>query len=176
MRRMYGDEKLVMAVRDHLLGHLLHVTDYAHLESIERHGLVSQRRAQELGIAPSYPGGNDLSRSLDVARGLSDMVFLSFYNLGVMPNHDDARYRRPILLKVDASVLMWPGVKVALGRANRSRTMIYKPARAFYEMDWDVILGDVDPNHPGGLARVLEARDYEVLVPDCVPVEYIGLA
>ncbi|MCV9964487.1 DUF4433 domain-containing protein [Pararhizobium sp. BT-229] len=153
------------------------MTDVAHLETIEKHGLLSARRAYALGIVPRFPGGSGLTQSLDADRGLNDMVFLSFYNLGIMPNHDDARKRRPVLLKIDPSVLMWPGVRVALGRANRSRTMICKPARAFYEMDWEVILGDVDSSQIEGRMRVLEARDYEVLVPDRVPVEYIiGIA
>lgn len=173
MRRKYGDEMLVEVVQKRMFGHLLHMTDAAHLRTLESHGLVSARRAQELGIAPRYPGGNDLTRSLDASRGLDNAVFLSFFNLGLMPKHEDNRRRQPVLLKIDARILFQPGVHVALGRANSANTTIYKPARAFYNMDWEVIFGDVDSSNIFEKARVARVYDYEVLVPDQVPVEYI---
>ncbi len=168
---------LVEVVQNRMHGHLLHMTDAAHLSTIETHGLLSARRALELGVAPKYPGGNDLSRSLDASRGLDNAVFLSFFNSGLMPKHEDSRRRRPVILKIDARILYQPGVQVALGRANSANTSIYKPAGAFYKMDWDVIFGDVDGSNVHEKARVIRVYDYEVLVPDQVPPEFIlGIA
>ena len=166
---------LVEVVCNHLNGHLYHLTDETHLASIDEHGLLSGRARQELGIAPAFPGGNGLSQALDADRGLDDMVFLSFFNMGVMPKHDDARRRRPVLLKVDAHALFLQGVKVALGRANRRDTKIYSAAAAFYKMDWEVISGEVnDTNVPiHERWRIFKVCDYEVLVLNRVPNEYI---
>jgi hypothetical protein len=177
VRRRYGDEMLVEAVQHRLLGHLLHVTDERNLETIEKHGLLSVNRAKEIGVTPSYPGGSQLTRALDGNVGLDHAVFLSFFNLGLMPKYADAKQRRPVLLRIDPGILFLSGVRVALGRANRSRTNVYKPARAFYEMDWELIFGDVDMSQAEGKLRYLQVRDYEVLVPNTVPTEYIlGLA
>lgn len=173
MARRYGDELLVETVVRRMYGCLFHMTDEAHLDSIAEHGLLSAASAQQLGVSPARPGGNALTRSLDTDRGLDGMVFLSFYNLGLMPRHEDARFRRPVLLSIDPAVLYRPGVKVALGRANRRSTVIHGVARAFYEMDWDMILGDADENAPGQKARGLQVRDYEILVPGSVPAELI---
>lgn len=175
MRRKYGDEMLVEVVCNHLNGHLYHLTDEAHLASIEEHGLLSDRARQELGIVPAFPGGNGLTQTLDADRGLDDMVFLSFFNMGVMPKHDDARRRRRVLLKIDARALFLRGVKVALGRANRQNTKIYSAAGAFYKMDWEVISGQVNDTNVSihQRWRLVEVCDYEVLVPSRVPIEYI---
>ena len=171
VRAMYGDEKLVEVVERHMFGHLFHLTDATHVPTIEKHGLLSARRARELGVAPAYPGGNRLTRSLDAERGLDNVVFLSFFNQGLMPNHEDTRDRNPVLLRIDAKILLRHGVKVALGRANRSRTVICKPGRAYHAMDWEVIFGNVDREKEK--ARYLGVLDYEVLVPHQLPVECI---
>lgn len=177
MRRKYGNEMLVEAVCNNLNGHLYHMTDEAHLASIEEHGLLSAQGARDLGIVPVFPGGSGLTRQLDADRGLDDMVFLSFFNLGVMPKHDDAWRSRPVLLKIDARVLFLRGVQVALGRANRRSTRIYSAARAYYEMDWNVIFGKVDETDIHERWRFFEVCDYEALVPNRVPLEYIiGIA
>jgi hypothetical protein len=166
---------LVEVVCNHLNGHLYHLTDEAHLASIREHGLLSGRARQELGIVPAFPGGNQLSQTLDADRALDDMVFLSFFNMGVMPKHDDARRRRRILLKIDARALFLRGVKVALGRANRQSTKVYSAAGAFYKMDWEVISGEVNDTNVSihQRWRIFEVCDYEVLVPNRVPIEYI---
>jgi ssDNA thymidine ADP-ribosyltransferase, DarT len=145
----------------------------AHLASIEEHGLLSARAASDLGIVPDFPGGSRLTQILDADRRLDDMVFLSFFNRGVMPKHDDARLRRPVLLKIDARVLFRRGVQVALGRANRRSTMIYRAAGAYYKMDWNVIFGEADETNISERWRISQVFDYEVLVPNRVPVEYI---
>ncbi len=55
MRRKYGNEMLVETVCNNLNGHLYHMTDEAHLASIEEHGLLSARGARNLGIVKAYP-------------------------------------------------------------------------------------------------------------------------
>jgi hypothetical protein len=172
-RPKYGYELLIERVRLGASGCLFHLTDEAHLASIEQHGLLSRRSRNALRIEPAFPtfrGGSG-------EENLDDCVYLSFFNLGVMPNHPDAHLRRPVLLKVDPNVLLMSGVQVALGRASRRSTDIYPVGRAFYEMDWPVIRGEVDENDYRERWRFFQVRDYEILVPGRVPIEYIiGIA
>lgn len=173
MRRKYGDEQLVDAVRNHLHGHLFHSTDAANLGSISEHGLLSARAAEELGIAPVYPGGNALTQTMDAGAGLDNVVFLSFFNLGVMPKHENDRHRRRVLLKIDARILYSAGTQVALGRASRRSTNVHRAAAAFYKMDWAAIAGQVDENDLRERWRLFQVYDYEILVPNRVPPEFI---
>jgi hypothetical protein len=62
---------------------------------------------------------------------------------------------------------------VALGSANHRRTSVYRAARAFYEMDWDIFFNPGDRDDPRRKPRVIQFYNYEILVPHCVPVEYI---
>lgn len=83
------------------------------------------------------------------------------------------RRRRPVLLKIDARILYGSGVKVALGRANRSGTKIYRPGGAFYKMDWEIITGQVDRTNIEYPWRYAAVCDYEILVPKQVPRDFI---
>lgn len=91
-----------------------------------------------------------------------------------MPKHENARLRRPVILKVDANVLFLRGVEVALGRANLRGTEIYRAARAYYQMDWPVLLGEAGEDDLHYRQRIRQVCDYEILIPDRVPVKYIS--
>jgi hypothetical protein len=173
VRQKSGTEILYDIVMNHFGGHLFHRTDHAHLSTIDELGLLSTKQASFRNIIPPFPGGNALTRSLDFSKGLDDMVFLSFFNKGLMPNHDDAKRRRPITLAIDPRVLYLQGVQVALGRASLRRTKIYRPGGALYKMDWDIIEGLVDENSIGYPARFNTVCDYEILIPAHVPREFI---
>lgn len=173
VRQKSGTEVLYDIVIKHFGGHLFHKTDAAHLLSIDVNGLLSARESIARNITPQFPGGNALTRSLDYSKGLDDKVFLSFFNKGLMPKHDDTRHRRPVTLAIDPRVLYLRGVQIALGRASLGSTDIYSPGGALYKMDWDIIEGLVDKNSIGYPARFNSVCDYEILIPTHVPREYI---
>lgn len=173
VRQKNGTEILYDIVIRHFGGYLFHRTDHAHLSTIDEFGLLSAKEATYRNINPRFPGGNALTRSLDVSKGLDDMVFLSFFNKGLMPKHDDTRHRRPVTLAIDPRVLYLRGVQIALGRASLGSTDIYSPGGALYKMDWDIIEGLVDKNSIGYPARFNSVCDYEILIPTHVPREYI---
>lgn len=176
-RNEWGDALLVQAIYEHLGGALYHVGDEANAESIDRHGLLSNAEAARLDIIPKMRGGNRLTQYLDERDGLNDHVFLSFFKSVLMPKDDRVdRLRRPIILEIAPEVLFLKGVEIRLGRgayADRVRAM-----QAFYKMDWEIW------NWPerrddliGGKARWNTFLNYEVLVPECVPRNYIlGIA
>lgn len=173
MRRKRGDQLLVEAIDTVMHGCLFHRTDISNLKSIARHGLVSARKATELGIAPNYPGGSALTQTLDERMGLDNKVFLGFSPNRLMPKHDDADLRNTVILRVNPSILYRPEASVSLGPANRQSTRVHYPSKAFYEMDWDAIQGLVDDNDLTQRHRNFRVFEYEVLVEGTVPPELI---
>lgn len=73
---------------------------------------------------------------------------------------------------INPDVLFLAAVDTRLGRDARARR--YRTIRAYHEMDWDVRL-DPEPHYQldGDLSRWKRILNYEVLVPERVPVEYI---
>lgn len=173
-KRLSGQEMLVNVIKNHFGGYLFHRTDNAHLQSIEQHGILSAREAQARSVIPAFPGGNSLSRTLDMANNLDDMVFLSFFNRGLAPRHKDAHRRQPVTLLIAPEILYLRGVKIALGRAHNIRTDIYSSNGAYYNMDWDIISGNVDETELSYKSRYIKVCDYEILIPKTVPREYIA--
>lgn len=170
---------LVETVQKHR-GHVCHRTDFANCTSIAEHGLLSRTAMAERSIVPRFPGGNPLTWALDDDYGLNDVVFLGFGADVVMPSHTaERRIRRPVVLFIDPNVLALPGVRLSLGRANHRGSRTYGLARAIHMMDieafgWMIGLGDgYDPNDWEKRRRLNRVYDYEILVPRCVPAEYI---
>jgi len=155
-------------------GCLFHLTDEANFPLIEKHGLISKTRAFELGISPLSPGGNELTRALDSDYNLNGDVFLGFHTDVLMPKHTGYQWqRRPRTLQIDPNVLFVSGAKVALGRANHRGTEIVTAWRAPHVMDWEAYEAEPEKNDFQMKARKRRFSDYEVLIPDCVPVGLI---
>ena len=176
-RHEWGDALLVRAIHEHLGGVLYHSADEANAVSIDTHGLLSKAEAAARGIYPEMTGGNALTRYLDDRDGLSDHVFVAFFKAVLMPKDDDIdRLRRPMMLAIAPEILFLRDVEVRLGRgafADRFGAM-----RAFYKMDWEIWGRPELREDPfGGKARWNTFLNYEVLIPKCVPREYIlGIA
>ncbi|WP_433704429.1 hypothetical protein [Paraburkholderia sacchari] len=175
-REEWGDYKLFEAIKCDMGGALYHLTDRAHVDSIKKHGLLSRCEADERGVYPLRPGGNALTRALDAQRGLQDYVFLGFHENGLMPKDGELdRFREPLMVYVDPQIVCWEGVKVSLGRSTRSN--VFDATRAYWNMDWEIferpeLRFDSSPQIRGP-ARWKAFFDYEVLVPKCVPPEFI---
>lgn len=172
-RSEWGDAQLVRIIEENLAGSLFHLTDWANARTIEEHGLLSKDEAARLNVAPKLPGGNELTNYLDARDGLSDYVFLSFFDSFVMPTDDSIdRFRRPLVLKIDPGILFLDGVMVRLGRGYKAK--IFRAISAVYEMDWEIWdEPKLREDLIGGKARWKTFLNYEVLVPKCVPSEYI---
>lgn len=154
-------------------GALFHVTDERNLCSICENGLLSKAEAQRRGITPEHSGGSALTRALDSKYGLDDAVFLGFNTTGIMPNHDDKRYRRFRAVCVAPNILYQPGVQIALGRANHANTEAFSAWRAVHDLDLDAIFYELDPTDNETPRRLRLAANYEILVPTRVPPEFI---
>jgi hypothetical protein len=172
-RDQWGDARLVRWVNEQLGGVFYHRTDLANATSIEQHGLLSGDEAAARGVIPRLPGGSALTRYLDDRSGLTDYVFLSFFKSVLMPRDDKNDWkRRSRILRIDPGILYLRGVAVRLG--NTLNSPIYSSMAAVYKMDWEIWEEqDLRSNAIGGKARWNAFLSYEVLVPKCVPLEYI---
>lgn len=172
-RHEWGDALLVQAIHERLGGVLYHLADEANATSIDRHGLLSKAEAGARGICPKMTGGNGLTRYLDARDGLSDYVFVALFKAVLMPK-DDAidRFRRPMLLEIAPEILFLRDVEVRLGRGAYADR--FKAMRAIYKMDWEIWERPELREDPfGGKARWNTFLNYEILIPKCVPREYI---
>ena len=165
-REEWGDYKLYEAIKNDMGGALYHLTDWAHVDSIKKHGLLSRSEADARGVRPARPGGNNLTRPLDAQRGLQDYVFLAFHGNVLMPKDDEIdRLREPLMVYVDAQIVLWDGVMVSLGRSTRSD--IFNVRRAYWEMDWEIFQkSELRPDFSPGIngpARWNSFFNYEVL-------------
>lgn len=172
-RNQWGDARLVRAINENFGGALYHLTDEANAASIGQHGLLSKSEAEARGIHPSMSGGTAMTRYFDERDGLSDHVFLSFFQSVLMPKDDTRdRHRRRIVLAIDPKIILQRGVQVRLGRGAHAPS--YSAMRAIYEMDWEILSRpDLQRNPVGGKARWVAFLNYEVLIPKCVPREFI---
>jgi hypothetical protein len=134
---------------------------------------------EEKGISPIYPGGNQLTWTLDDDHGLWNYVFLGFTNAAVMPKYENERRRRPTTLLVHPQVLCGPGVMIALGRANHAYTQRYSVRQAVDEMDWDIFEQVLTQTHNWEdfqmRPRIHRVFNYEALIPSRVPPECISM-
>lgn len=172
-RNEWGDARLVRAVSECFDGILYHLADERNADSIDTHGLLSKAEISARGISQNMTGGNGLTRYLDERDGLNDHVFLAFFRSVLMPKDEGIDWaRRPMMLAIAPQILFRDGVEIRLGRnANAGR---FKAMRAIYEMDWEIWeKPDLRSDLRGGKARWNTFLNYEILVPKCVPREYI---
>lgn len=176
-RSEWGDARLIRAIHQQFGGVLYHLADEANAESIDAHGLLSKDEAALRGISPPMTGGNGLTRALDARDSLSDHVFIAFFKAVLMPKDDSIdRLRHPMMLAIAPEVLLLKDVEVRLGRGTRADRV--GVMQAVYKMDWEIWeRPELRANPFGGKARWNSFLNYEILVPKCVPREYIlGIA
>lgn len=152
-----------------------HFTDVRNLESIRRLGLLATAHLRAQEIVPVY-GGNDISLEADRAFGVDHYVHLSF-----SPDHPllylakkDQRIEQPRIIRVAPEVLLLEGVKICDGVSNKAGMVLGEPMQTLRGLDLVVLYFSCDWNDPEIKARRKVAKLYEVLVPSCVPIEYLS--
>lgn len=154
---------------------LYHFTDAANLASIRRYGLLSKQRLHACRITPDRPGGNDLSRRLDANCGIFDFVSLCLTRNHPMEYaaRQDGRILDAHYLRIDANILMLPGVKFAFGVANAAEARVVDLTEALPDVDAEVLYRRTDWHDPEVQRRLRAAEKYEILVPQAIPPEMI---
>jgi hypothetical protein len=155
---------------------LYHFTDEANFPLISQHGLLSKEQLRARGLwPPPATGGNDLSRQLDLVRGIDPYV-----SLCMTRNHgmkflaqQDGRLPNPRYLAVKPEALLIPGTRIALGVANANNVEILPLADAVDRLDVEVLYTRTDWSDPAVNLRLRSAEKFELLIPHVVPSNLI---
>lgn len=140
--------------------HLFHFTDATNLESIKEVGLLSRRDLATRPIPVNYLS-DDLSRSLDDQRGLSDFVHLAFHPEHMMLKAVQYQSRTSnsiVVLGVRLSVLDRPGCCFTRTLANANGAV-------------RIPITEISDSDLRQLASVsYESRKWQLLVPGSIPM------
>lgn len=154
-----------------------HFTHKNNIDSIKKHGLYSLKKINDENIE-SFVNGNALSRSLDETYGTLNDVHLSFFpnnamwkrvirthlqiqgrNIPYDINYQEISRNEYVLLKIDVSVIHFPGVRISPINAASKEAIYYRNTiRGLKSIDWNN-----------------DSSEAEILVPDMIPLEYIDL-
>ncbi|CAN7589232.1 DUF4433 domain-containing protein [Bosea sp. LjRoot90] len=152
--------------------HLYHFTDESNLPGILQLGILSKQQLRARGLwPPPAPGGNELSRNLDLQRGIDPYV-----SLCMTRNHgmryragQEGRQNNSFYLGISSEVLRIPGARIAFGVANANGVVNLPVAEALDQLDAEVIYTRMEWKNPEINARLRAAEKFEVLVPNSVP-------
>ena len=156
-----------------------HFTDVRNLPSIrECDGLLSLELLEEMGVKPPAPGGDDNSQATDKSKGLHKYVHLCLLDQHPMEYRarQNGRIEKSIFLDIDPAILQGEGVKFVPGLANTTGIPVYDLGEAL-----TAGLVDVEPLYrwiswsifPDVYRRRQLAEKFELLVPDCIPLDKI---
>lgn len=156
---------------------LYHFTDESNIPLIRERGILSKEQLRCRGLwPPPASGGNELSRQLDLARGIDPYV-----SLCMTQNHrmkflaqQDGRLPSPRYLGIKPEVLLITGTRIAFGVANGNDVEILPAADAVSKLDVEVLYTRTDWSDPAINLRLQAAEKFEVLVPSVVPPELIS--
>lgn len=150
-----------------------HFTDRSNLGSIEEHGgLWSFAKLRERGIAIPILGSSEGSRIVDARMGLDKYVHASFCADSPMLWQIEKHNKDFIScwLKIDIALIYGNGVRFCAGVANKSGSEILTAAEAETKIDFE---GLFEKKGAENFDRRKEANKSEILIPDCIPLQYI---
>jgi hypothetical protein len=172
--------------RKKLLGRLslYHFTDARNIPSIKEHGgIYSLEQCEALGIEIAVPGGDENSQQSDRDNGMDAYVHLCLRNEHPMEYkaRSDGRIERSVFIPISSNVLDIDGVRFVPGMSNRKGIGSYLLDEAIRDnhlddahldalykwIDWD--------KNPDVYERRVRAEKFEIIVPDCIPLDLIKL-
>jgi len=158
-------------IRNNHIDYLYHFTDMSNMDSIFEHGgLFSWKSCLKNGIRITCPGGNSLSRELDIRKNLDDYIHLAFNQehpmLYVAKN--EGRIRKPEILRIDTSVIFWVSTLFSDRNAASNQARVGGTINDFCSIDFSIACGSTW-NGPDEKS----AFQAEVLVHSHIPLEYI---
>lgn len=155
----------------HNITSLFHFTDRANLKSIESHGaLFSWHYCVTNNIIIPSSGGNQLSRELDISKGLQNYVRVSFTRSHPMMFASPVGERNNVILEIDPEVIFWLHTKYANKNATRNDVNVGATLSDFKKIKFEIVklrnhfnLNEIDkPFYQG-----------EILVLEKIPAQYI---
>lgn len=150
---------------------LYHITDKKNLASIRKcSGLYSWFYCECNGIQVLKPGGNTLSRRLDLRKGLENYVRLCFCPDQPMFRAaiSDGRMSIPYILEVESEVILWETTLFSDHNAASNSAIIGGEMEDFLRINFDIFRVGVwsDRNE----YKLIQA---EVMVKEFIPCKFI---
>ncbi len=150
---------------------LYHFTDKSNLASIISNGaLFSWSYCDLNNILITVPGGNSLSRELDMNKGVENYVRLSFSYNHPMMYVPPSRARNCVILEINPEVILFRNSKFADKNATRNDVEIGDSIEYFKKIKFEIA---TLPNHLNLSAEDKPYYQSEVLVYEKVLAEYI---
>jgi hypothetical protein len=152
-----------------------HFTDRRNLPSIRQHGILATAALRERQVSVVAMGGNDWSQDADKLFGMDQFVHLCFISDHPMAYlaKRDGRINDCVYLKIDPKIVLHDGVLAVSGVSNATGA-VHKPFGSIIsELDLEVIYQRTDWGKPEVQTRLKAAKKYEVLVPQCVPIQFV---
>ena len=155
---------------------LWHFTDRSNLALVkQQNGLLSLGEILRREVVVPAPGGNQWSHDADQIKGLDEYVHLTFVD-----NHpmlfiarQEGRITDPVWLKIDASILLVPGVRFTNDVSNKAGVQTMGADEAAEQIDCEVLFTRTDWKDPAIMARRRAAEKSEILVPSVIPLDKI---
>ncbi|KMO10752.1 hypothetical protein SQ03_29165 [Methylobacterium platani JCM 14648] len=107
--------------------------------------------------------------------GMDAYVHLCFMNDHPMEYkaRNEGRVQNTVWLRIDPAIIKQAGVRITNGVSNRSDMVTMDPSTQIDTLDLEVIYQGTDWKDPEIKKRRIEAKKYEILVPDSVPLQFI---
>lgn len=158
------------------IGAFFHFTDESNLPSIKtNNGLYCLAQLQERGIKVPRPGGNEWSHEADTREGLDKYVHLCLTTSHPMEYiaKKDGRIQKVKYLQICPSILCFDGIRLTADISNKRGVALLTLDEAIEQMDFEIIYTRTNWRDPEILARRKAAEKYELLVPSCIPLQFI---
>lgn len=152
---------------------LYHFTDRANLPSImQRGGLYSWAYCRRNDISISLPGGDDVSRKLDMRYNLQNYVRLCFTRNHPMMYvaRKQGRLNDPVVLEIDPEVIYWRGTKYSDMYATKTGHSKGENIEDFKKIRFDVVKRRNQFDVAEELQKYYQA---EVMVKEHIPLSFI---
>ncbi len=152
-----------------------HFTDTRNLDLIKKHGILSRRKAKQMGIAIPAPGGNQISIQAADALGLDQYVSLCLKRGHPMEGaaRNSGTIKDAAYLAIRPDIIKLPGVMMTGGVSNKTGIVPEAPGEVLEKLDLEVIYRRTNWKDAAVKERLKTAEKFEILVPDSVPLEYI---
>ncbi|MDR2653507.1 MAG: DUF4433 domain-containing protein [Prevotellaceae bacterium] len=149
---------------------LYHFTDRTNISSIKKHGgLYSWYYCDKHDITISYPGGDELSRQLDIRYNLQDFVRLSFCNDHPMMWRLQQNGRNLVTLEVKVDVSYFKNTCFSDINATDSDHTHGSNLQDLKRIDFMAVKRKSVSREDADF----KTHQAEVLVKTCIPLEYI---
>jgi len=152
---------------------LYHFTDRANLQSIRNNGgLYSWEYCEDNNIRITFPGGDDLSRSLDRRYNLENYVRLCFTKNHPMMYvaQKQGRINNPVILEIYPEVIYWKDTSFSDMNATKNGHTKGGTLQDFQRIKFEVVKQRVHFDVAEELQKYYQA---EVMIKKHIPLQFI---